>query len=139
MTLYQKRRTEISESKKLPVLRNAPLVKFDEIAADALEYSKAHNISYEDDVIRMNFILREFSGRSIEGIRPQDIERWLSQLTQKVKGEQVPLKPATLNRYRAVLSLSYRLAIRNGKATANPARPCTETAGEQCGDPLSPP
>jgi len=122
MLLYQKRRTEISEGKKLPALRNAPVVKFDEIAADALEYSKSHNISYEDDVIRMNFVLREFSGRPIVGIKPQDIERWLNQLTRKVKGEEVPLKPATLNRYRAVLSLSFRLAIQNGKATINPAR-----------------
>jgi site-specific recombinase XerD len=30
--------------------------------------------------------------------------------------------PATLNRYRALLSFTYRLAIRNGKAKENPAR-----------------
>lgn len=122
MMLHQKRRTEVNEGKKLPVLRNAPVMKFDEIAADALEHSKSHNLSYEDDVIRMNFILQEFSGRPIEGIKPQDIERWLNQLTRKVKGEQVPLKPATLNRYRALLSLTFRLAIQNGKTTTNPAR-----------------
>ena len=122
MMLYQKRRTEISEGKKLPVLRNVQAVKFDEIAADALEYSKSHNLSYKDDVIRMNFILREFTGRPIDGIKPQDIERWLNQLTRKVKGEKVSLKPATLNRYRAVLSLTFRLANQNEKATTNPAR-----------------
>ena len=38
LMLYQKRRTEISEGKKLPVLRNTPVVRFDEIAADAIEY-----------------------------------------------------------------------------------------------------
>lgn len=31
-------------------------------------------------------------------------------------------KPATFNRYRALLSLTFRLAIRNGKVYANPAR-----------------
>jgi integrase len=30
--------------------------------------------------------------------------------------------PATANRYRALLSLTYRLAIRNGKVSVNPAR-----------------
>jgi integrase len=37
--------------------------------------------------------------------------------------------PATANRYRALLSLTYRLAIRNGKVSVNPARsmePCVE-------------
>jgi site-specific recombinase XerD len=122
LMLYQKRRTEISEGKKLPVLRNTPVVRFDEIAADAIEYSKSHNISFEDDIIRMNFILREFAGRSVDAIKPQDIERWLNQLTRKVKGEEVALKPATLNRYRALLSLTFRVAVQNGKASSNPAR-----------------
>ena len=27
---------------------------------------------------RMKFILREFGGRPLDGIKPQDIERWLS-------------------------------------------------------------
>src|SRR5580692_10318354 len=44
LMLYQKRRSDIREGKKLPVLRNTPVVKFEEIAADALEYSKSHNI-----------------------------------------------------------------------------------------------
>jgi hypothetical protein len=54
-------------------------VKFEEIAADTLEYSKSHNISFEDDVIRMKAILKEFAGRAIAAIKPQDIERWLNQ------------------------------------------------------------
>jgi site-specific recombinase XerD len=44
---------------------------------------------------------------------PQDIER------QFQKQEWAP---ATPNRYRALLSLTYRLAIRNGKVKENPAR-----------------
>jgi integrase len=122
LMLYQKRRSDIREGKKLPVLRNTPVVKFEEIAADALEYSKSHNISFEDDVIRMKAILKEFAERPIAAIKPQDIERWLNQLTKKVKGEDVALKPATLNRYRAMLSLTFRVAVQNGKLTLNPAR-----------------
>jgi integrase len=122
LVLYQKRRTEISEGKKLPALRNTPMVKFDEIAADALEYSKSHNISFENDVNRMKAILKEFAERPIAAIKPQEIERWLNQLTRNVKGEEVALKPATLNRYRAMLSLAFRIAVQNGKTASNPAR-----------------
>lgn len=94
LMLYQKRRTDLSEGKKLPILRNTPILRFEEIAADALEYSKSHNISFEDDVIRMKAILKEFAGRPITAIKPQDIERWLNQLTKRVRGEEVALKPA---------------------------------------------
>lgn len=122
INLYQKRRTEIFEGKKLPALRNAPTVKFDELADDALEYSRSHKISCEDDAIRMKHVMAEFGGCSIESIKPQDIERWLNRLTRRIGEDEVPLKPATLNRYRALLSLIFRVAIGNGKASTNPAR-----------------
>lgn len=121
-SLYQKRRTEILEGKKLPPLRNAPTIKFDEIAKDALEYSRSHKISCEDDEIRMKHVTKEFGDRSIESIKPQEIERWLNRMTRTVRKEVMPLKPATLNRYRALLSLVFRIAIENGKAQTNPAR-----------------
>jgi site-specific recombinase XerD len=52
--------------------------------------------------------------RSAESVTPQEIERWLS--------AKLTLKPATLNRYRALLSLVYRLGMQNGKVKVNPAR-----------------
>ncbi len=48
---------------------------------------------------------------------PQEIDEKLSELAGKKD-----LKPATLNRYRAFLSLVYSLANRNGKVEVNPAR-----------------
>lgn len=39
-----------------------------------------------------------------------------------VKGKVRPLAPATLNRYRSLLSLTYRLAIENGKIESNPLK-----------------
>ncbi len=122
ITLYQKRRTEIVEGKKLPILRNVVVIRFEDIAKDALEYSRSHKISFEDDQIRMNHVLAEFGGRPADAIRPRDIERWLNGLKRKVGKEQVPLKPATLNRYRALLSLVFRVAVQNGKVPTNPAR-----------------
>lgn len=122
ITLYQKRRTETVEGKKLPTLRKVTAINFDEIAEDALEYSRSHKISFEDDQIRMNHVLKEFGGRPADSIRPRDIERWLNRLTRQNGGENVPLKPATLNRYRALLSLVFRIAVQNGKTSSNPAR-----------------
>ncbi|HWZ50465.1 MAG TPA: site-specific integrase [Granulicella sp.] len=43
-------------------------------------------------------------------------------MTRQVRGEEVALKPATLNRYRALLSLTFRIALQNGKISSNPAR-----------------
>jgi site-specific recombinase XerD len=113
--LYYKRKTEVLEGKKLPEKLRARKVSFAELAKDALEYSKAHKRSYRDDEVRMAR-LREWLGqRPAESVSPQEIERWLL-----AKAED--LKPATLNRYRALLSLVYRLAMQNGKVQSNPAR-----------------
>jgi integrase len=64
----------------------------------------------------METILTWFPDRSAEQITPQDIERKLATLADS------GLKPATLNRYRTLLSLIYSLAIRNGKLAINPVR-----------------
>lgn len=61
----------------------------------------------------METLLGWFREYPAEGIMVQDIER---------RFEQRDWSPATTNRYRALLSLTYRLAIRNGKVKENPAR-----------------
>jgi integrase len=69
--------------------------------------------SYRCDAGRMEVLLAWFREYPAESITAQDIER------QFQKQEWAP---ATPNRYRALLSLTYRLAIRNGKVKENPAR-----------------
>jgi len=64
----------------------------------------------------MRFLLDWFRGCAAAEISPQDIETRLQSLVEKGRA------PATLNRYRALLSLTYSLAIRNGKLRENPAR-----------------
>jgi len=113
--LYRKRKMEALQGKKLPEKLRAPKVSFAELAKDALEYSKAHKLSYTDDVVRMAKLRDWIGQRPAESLTPQEIEHWLL-----VKAED--LKPATLNRYRALLSLAYRLGMQNGKAPSNPAR-----------------
>ncbi len=112
--LYHKRKTEVLQRKKLPEHFRAKAVSFEQLAQHTLEYSRVHKRSYHDDVIRMKRLRQWFGDRPAESITPQDIERRLAELTH--------LKPATLNRYRALLSLAFRLGVQNGKVTSNPAR-----------------
>jgi site-specific recombinase XerD len=113
--LYRKRKVEALEGKKLPERLRRATVTFAEIARDALTYSKVHKAatSYRCDAGRMEVLLGWFREYPAESITAQDIERQF----QKQKWA-----PATPNRYRALLSLTYRLAIRNGKVKENPAR-----------------
>jgi integrase len=86
---------------------------FRKIAEDALAYADEHKRSARSDHVRMEKLLEWFGDRGSDSITPQEIERRF--LTEKWAA-------ATRNRYRALLSLTYRLAIRSGKAKENPAR-----------------
>jgi site-specific recombinase XerD len=115
--LYRKRKTEALQGKKLPEKLRRPTVTFAEIAKDALAYSKAHKRTYQDDVQRMERVLGWFRDRSADSITPQDIERHFEEYV-----DDEGWAPSTVNHHRSLLSLTYRLAIRNGKASSNPAR-----------------
>lgn len=88
-------------------------VLFRKIAEDALAYADQHKRSAGDDHIRMEKLLQWFGDRAADSITPGEIEghfraqRWT---------------PATWNRYRALVSLTYRLAIRASRVKENPAR-----------------
>jgi site-specific recombinase XerD len=82
-----------------------------------LSNTLTHKRSYRDDVSRTKRLLSWFGERPAASVTAQDIERCLADVA-----ENEGLAAATLNRYRAVLSLVFRLAIRNGKVTSNPAR-----------------
>ena len=112
--LVDKRRSEVLQGKKLPESLRKKAVTFADLAKDALEFSKAHKLSYDDDVIRMKKLTAWLADRPAEAVTPQDIERWF--------GTHEKWKPATANRYRAMLSLTYKLGIQNGKIATNPAR-----------------
>jgi site-specific recombinase XerD len=111
--LYRKRKTEALMGKKLPEKLRRATISFAEIAKDALAYSKANKLSYRHDFGRMETLLGWFREYPAESITARDIER---------RFEEQSWTPATMNRHRALLSLTYRLAIRNGKVNVNPAR-----------------
>jgi integrase len=110
--LYQKRKTHILEGKKLPERLRARVVNFSEVADDALEYCKTHNLGHQFDAYRIGRLKAEFGNLRAE-IPIEELRRWF--------GEQ-EWKDGTHNRYRSTLSLIYRLASENGKVASNPAR-----------------
>lgn len=115
--LYRKRKTEALMGKKLPEKLRRATVTFADISRDALAYSKAHKRTYGDDVARMERILNWFRDRSADSVTAQEIERHFEECIEREKWAA-----STVNHYRSLLSLTYRLAIRNGKASSNPAR-----------------
>jgi site-specific recombinase XerD len=114
LDLYRKRKAEALQGKKLPEKLRVKAVSFSALADAVIEYSKAHKVSYKHDEYRIAKLKEEFGNRTAESITPQEFERWIS--------DHEKWKPATANRYRALLSLTYRLGIQNGKVSANPAR-----------------
>jgi len=111
--LYRKRKTGALEGRKLPENLRARPVLFKEIAHDALAWSDEHKRSASNDHKLMKKLLLWFGEKPAESITPSEVES---------KFQAEPWKPATWNRYRALLSLAFRLAIRNGRLKENLAR-----------------
>ena len=109
-----KLRKEEAKIGALPRLawRRHPML-FRKIAEDALAYSDEHKRSKRNDHSRMAKLMEWFGDRRADSITPREIER---------RFQVEDWTRATWNRYRALLSLTYRLAIRAGKVKENPAR-----------------
>ena len=113
IALYRKRKQEALEGRKLPEKLRCLPVSFQEIARNSLTYADRHKRSARNDHSRMEKLLEWFGSRTADSIRPEEIEA-------RFHGED--WTAATWNRYRALLSLAYRLAIRAGKLRENVAR-----------------
>lgn len=113
--LRHKRKQEALEG-KLPELRKRRIT-FGQIAEAALAHSLKHKSSHKDDKSRMALLLEWFGDRPAETITPAEIDAKLS-----AEARARDWRPATSNRYRALLSLTFRLAVQNGQVKSNPAR-----------------
>ena len=111
--LYQKRKTQVLQSVKLPENSKPKPAEMRVLIADALEHCRNNNRGFAQDRLRLLTILREFGSRTAPSITPQDIERWLTGNGWSA---------GTINRFRATLSLVFRLAIANRKAESNPVK-----------------
>jgi integrase len=113
----EKRRSDIREGKFFPDKVRQRVTLFSEIARDFLAYSKQTKRSHGHDASRSEALLRLWRDCPLSDLTPGRIERDLAECA-----EQEEWAPATYNRYRALVSGIFSLAIRNSKATANPVR-----------------
>jgi len=112
LKLYTKRKQQALERAKLPELhRRGP--SFGELAQDALAYCRQHHRNGRNVPPHMARFLGWWKDRPADSLTPGEIEQRLV---------SVKWAPATFNRARALLSLTYNLGIRAGKVSANPAQ-----------------
>lgn len=111
--LYKLRKAEILRGRKLPQNVRRAEVKFKDLAEAALQYSENHHGDKRNVRSRIQQILPDFGERIAAAIKPAEIDGWISEHTRTA---------GTANRYRAVFSLVYREAVRNGRVDSNPAR-----------------
>lgn len=124
--LYRKRKTQVLQGEKLPENFRAQALTFSELADGAIEWAKVHKLTWEDDEIRLKPLREAFGSRPAHSITAQDIERWfilegVSRNKDKKRNKKA-WKPATFNRYKALISMVYRQGIKNRKVSVNPAR-----------------
>jgi len=117
--LYQKRKQEALEGKKLPEKLRAKTILFSELIEDAIEHVDSQAVPGKDGrySCKVDLIRGAFGSLEVCSITPQEISRWMTKSLRERKW-----KPATANRYKAFLSLCFRLGIENGKCNQNPAR-----------------
>jgi integrase len=117
--LYRKRKQHALEGKKLPEKLRSKTVTFNELMDDAIEHCEEHAVPGADGrySCRVELIRGGLGSFAIDTITPQLISRWLS----KARRDN-DWRPATANRYKAMVSLAFRLGIENGKCQLNPAR-----------------
>jgi integrase len=115
--LYKLRTADALQGKLPPALRNTKALTFAELAKDALEYldTQPHRSGGDED--RIKRLVEVFANIPAESIKPSDIEGKLGEIAATRKWA-----PSTQNRHKAVLSLIYRRAVKNGRVALNPAR-----------------
>lgn len=119
LALYHEKKARSNRGEKLPAppMLRRNKVTFAEIVHDALHYSKQRKRSYRTDVTRFAQLKEWFGNRIAETVTPKEIEDILNRAS-----EQGRWAASTFNHYRSLLSLAYRLAIRDRGLTMNPAR-----------------
>ena len=121
ITLYQQRKTELRAGAKLAPNLRSKGVTFGVLADEAVAWSaEFHPKDIRTVKSRMKAVRAEFGEQVAADIKPQTIDRWLTDYVRPKSKKK--WSPATKNRYRALISMVYRQAMRNGRVAINPAR-----------------
>jgi integrase len=127
----------VPDTAKRPVLTIPELevlggsVTVDELCDDYLRHLQGRPDLFKDQrnpPQRLDLIREAFGSRAAAGVRPWEIEDWLSSVKRRsTRGDgrltrKKPLKPGTLNRLKAHLSAIYQHGKLRDKVQVNPAR-----------------
>jgi integrase len=117
--LYSKRKQEVLEGRKLPESLRARTATFGKLLDAAKEHSDRDTPPGAEKryKCRVELLRRAFGSLPADSITPQMLSRWLANAA-----EENEWRPATANRYKAYISLTFRLGMENGKCQSNPAR-----------------
>jgi integrase len=110
--LYAKRKNDDREGKKLPTLRNTRFVTIGELIDDVLVYVEDHKAK-RDYITKAAIVKRDLGALSASNFKPNELSKWLREHTKTA---------ATHNRYKAFISLCYRVGNENEKIDVNPAK-----------------
>jgi integrase len=111
--LYKVRKADALRDRKLPELRPGADITLADLMADATEYARFRLATHTDYTAKERILTEPFGARVAEEITPQEFDQWLNKHCKTA---------ATFNRYKAYLSLCYRLGMENLKVSVNPAR-----------------
>jgi integrase len=121
LKLYQKRKTEALQRKKLPETIRRRETLLADLLADAAEHIKnryrGQRLGADGKDYRYAALKDALGNRPAESVTAQEIERALARLAEGRKW-----KPASFNRHKAFLSLAYRLGVESEKVESNPIR-----------------
>jgi integrase len=119
--LYQKRKTEALQGKRLPESIRRKQVLVSELLDAAAEHIKSRyrgqRLGADGHDYRYATLKAVLGNRPAEAVTAQEIERSLSKLSEDRKW-----KPASFNRHKAFLSLAWRLGVESGKVQSSPVR-----------------
>jgi integrase len=117
IALYRKRKTEVLQGKKLPETLRRQIVTFRDIAEYAIADIERRYKRPKYDVERLRVAVSWFGTSEASSVTAGMIDSHLHANAIK-RG----WSPSTINHYRSVISLAYRLARRDRKVESNPVR-----------------
>lgn len=110
--MYRDRKADIRRGRKLPDLGNKKYTTLAALIDDVLEHVKHHK-DLRNYQSKAAIVKAGLGARKAADLKPSEIAAWLNKHCRT---------GATMNRYRAFLSLVYRVGQQNEKIDVNPAR-----------------
>ena len=107
-------RDQAKESKR----REQARVSFAEHTRDFIQWAKVNHRSWEKDDSRLSRVTPVLGDKKLDEITTADVEHFLASLRE---GERA-VSPASVNRYRDLLSGLFKRAMRLGLVASNPVR-----------------